>query len=593
MKFPYGICDFYKIITQGYFFIDRTDRIPLIEKAGQHLLFLRPRRFGKSLLLSILENYYDVAKAKEFERLFSHLSIGKNPTPDHNRYLIMNWDFSAVNPQGTPDQIQQSLHNHLNGCIEHFIVRYRDILDYHIVLDENDAMRSFQSVLSAVESSPWKLYLLIDEYDNFANEVMMGQHPESRKRYESLLYGEGALKTVFKVVKYATKGMGLDRAFITGVSPVVMSDVTSGHNIAENICMEEEFNDLCGFRESEIAETLEQIRTDCDLPKENTAEALEMMRKFYNGYCFSYENPQYVYNPTLALYFMKAFRKKCRYPEEMLDENLAMDRGKIAYISKLPNGGDVIRDALNEADLPDIQRLARRFGVADMLQESKDRTFMISLLWYFGMLTFGGRKATGKLAMKIPNLLVRGLYIEKLREAALPEGKQDEALHIAETFYHRGDMAQLCEFIEQGYFRAFDKRDYRWSNELTVKTLFLTLLFNDLYYITDSETDLEREYADFTMILRPDMRKYELLNFLIEFKYVSLKESELGGEEIRKKSSSELKMLPPVQKKMAEAKSKLEKYRKILSESYGEVLRLRVFSVTAIGFEKLVWEELG
>lgn len=128
MKFPYGICDFYKIITQGYFFIDRTDRIPLIEKAGQHLLFLRPRRFGKSLLLSMLENYYDVAKAGEFERLFGHLAIGKNPTPDHNRYLIMNWDFSAVNPQGTPEQVQQSLHNHINGCIEHFIVRYRNIL---------------------------------------------------------------------------------------------------------------------------------------------------------------------------------------------------------------------------------------------------------------------------------------------------------------------------------------------------------------------------------------------------------------------------------------------------------------------------------
>ncbi|MGE0087714.1 MAG: PD-(D/E)XK nuclease domain-containing protein [Desulfococcaceae bacterium] len=170
--------------------------------------------------------------------------------------------------------------------------------------------------------------------------------------------------------------------------------------------------------------------------------------------------------------------------------------------------------------------------------------------------------------------------------------KRDEALHVAEVFYHSGDMGHLCDFIEQGYFRAFDNRDYRWSNELTVKTVFLTLLFNDLYYITDSETALEREYADFTMILRPDMRKYELLDFLIEFKYVSLKESELGGEEIRKKSSSELKMLPPVKKKMAEAKSKLEKYRKILSESYGDVLRLRVFSVTAIGFEKLLWEEL-
>ena len=206
MKFPYGISDFYKIITEEYFYIDRMDRLPLLEEAGSTLLFLRPRRYGKSLLLSLLENYYDVAKAADFDRLFGKLAIGRNPTPLHNRYLVMRWDFSDVAPHHNVDQMQQNLFDHINDRIKLFAQRYADLFKTEIEISDRNAMISFRSALRAVETTPYKLYLLIDEYDNFANEVLMGGRPQSRERYEGLVFSEGDFKSVFKSVKAGGAG---------------------------------------------------------------------------------------------------------------------------------------------------------------------------------------------------------------------------------------------------------------------------------------------------------------------------------------------------------------------------------------------------
>ncbi|MCP4107949.1 MAG: AAA family ATPase [Desulfobacteraceae bacterium] len=591
MKFPYGICDFYDIVTSGYFYVDRTGRIPAIEDAGKHLLFLRPRRFGKSLLLSMLENYYDVAKADEFETLFGHLAVGKNPTGQCSKYFVMNWDFSAVSPQGDSEQIRIFLHNHINGCLEIFLARYRNILDYDIQLND-DALRSFQSVLAAVQASPYKLYLLIDEYDNFANEIMMGGQPDSQQRYQNVLYGEGALKTVFKAVKSATKGLGLDRAFITGVSPVVLSDITSGHNIAENISLFSVFSDLCGFRETDISDALDRVIKDCRIPEDKTKEALHMMRAFYNGYGFGYQVSEFIYNPTLVLYFLKAFQRDCQYPRRILDTNLAMDKNKINYISRLPHGEQVILNALEDTQVS-IAELADRFGVEDMLSPSKDTTFMASLLYYFGVLTLTDRRTElGELILKIPNLVIRKLYAENFRETLLPDFQDKEDVReVARTFYSSGNIRPLCDFMERRYFRVLDNRDYRWANELTIKTAFLTLLFNDTFYIMDSEPALERKYADMIMIVRPDMRQYKLLDFLIEFKYVNLKKNNLSSDKVRKMSEKELSSLSLVKEKMAESEAKLKEYRLLLDKMYGDVLRLKVFSVVAVGFERIVWKE--
>ena len=241
-----------------------------------------------------------------------------------------------------------------------------------IRIDDRDALSSFRSLLDAIQQTSHPLYLLIDEYDNFANELMMGHRSAEDSRYQALLSGEGCMKALFKTVKAAAGGRGLGKVFITGVSPVAMSDLTSAYNVAENIYLLPQFNALCGFREAEIAAVLSEIAKECDLPQSDADEALSMTRTFYNGYRFSRNTEEQVYNPTLALYFLKVFRRDCRYPDEILDSNLAMDRGKMHYISRLPEGRQLILDALTEAEPVHVPRLSDRFGVEDMLHAPKD-----------------------------------------------------------------------------------------------------------------------------------------------------------------------------------------------------------------------------
>jgi hypothetical protein len=264
-----------------------------------------------------------VAKASEFEKLFGELAIGKNPTLKHNQYFVMKWDFSMIEPQDDVKGFRKSLHDHLNNQIKDFAERYQDYFSYTIEIDEENAISSFESTLTAVQGSDYQIYLLIDEYDNFANEVMMGRGEINPARYKALLSADSSLKTFFRAVKFASSGQGLERVFITGVSPVLMSDITSAYNVAENIYLEPAFNDLCGFRESELASVVNQIVTECQLAPEKGQVALNLMQTFYNGYCFSERVNELIYNPTLALYFLKHFQQHCQFPRQMLDDNLA------------------------------------------------------------------------------------------------------------------------------------------------------------------------------------------------------------------------------------------------------------------------------
>jgi hypothetical protein len=541
----------------------------------------------------MLENYYDVAKADRFEALFGRLAIGKNPTPLHNRFFVLKWDFSALNPQGEVEQIQQRLYWYINASIEAFAEYYKEFLSGGIHIKPDDAHISFYSLLNAIKRTPYTLYLLIDEYDNFANELMMGGKQSDTERYKRLLYGEGALKALFKVIKSAASGLGLERVFITGVSPVVMSDITSGYNVAENISLDSEYNDLCGFWESEVHSTLSQIAKECEFPLHEVDKGLAMMRTFYNGYCFSYEKKPLVYNPTLTLYFMKSFQKHCKYPQDMLDANLAMDKGKLRYIAQLPQGDQLILQALAEHEPVTIPVLEKRFGVEDMMYMSKDNIFLASLLYYYGVLTMSGQTEFGDTILTIPNLVIRKLYAEQIKEMLLPEiSFRNNATEAAKALYQHGNIEPLCGFIEKHCFKVFSNRDYRWSNELTVKTVFLTLLYNDTFYIMDSETTLERSYADLTMILRPDTRRFKLLDIVIEFKYVSLPDAGLTGQQAQSLTVDELKAIPSIKGKLSEAQASLTRYRDILADKYNEAYRLHCYTVVAVGFDRLVWEEL-
>ncbi|MEY6433540.1 AAA family ATPase [Thioalkalicoccus limnaeus] len=590
MKFPYGLSDFGTLIGEGYWYQDRSDRLAAIEEAGRQLIFLRPRRFGKSLLLSMLEHYYDLNRAGQFQALFGGLAVGRKPTPLRNAYFVMKWDFSLVPAHGEIADIEAALHQHLNDCVSDFAQRYCDRLPGPIAIQEGNALSSWRAVLTAVSQTPHKLYLLIDEYDNFANEVLMADRDGGRERYQTLLYGEGLLKTVFKAVKAAAGGMGLDRVFITGVSPVVLSDMTSGYNVGKNIYLEADFNDLCGFTEAEVGAALAQLAVEGG--GWSAAEALATMRTFYNGYCFSEDAAETLYNPTLSLYFLDALRRRGRYPRQMLDENLAMDRGKLIYIAGLPHGEALLIAALSGDDRVVIPQLAGRFGVADVLAAVKDEPFMASLLYFFGVLTLAGLTSFNECVLRIPNLVARGLYVERLRERWLPPTGLDRALAPAiRRLGQQGDLAPLADLIEQGYFRVLSNRDYRWTNELLVKFAFLTLLFDDRLYMVVSELETDRGYADLALIVRPDMRRFEALDLLLEFKYLGLKESGLTGEQVRNQSREALAARPEVAAKLDEAAAQAADYGATLRKRHG-LKELRAFAVVALGVERLVWRAL-
>ena len=592
IKFPYGNSDFRSIRREGFLYLDRTRHIPQLEDAGKQLLFLRPRRFGKSLLLSTLANYYDINRTDEFEALFGDLAIGQNPTDEHNQYLILRWDFSVVSPLGEVQSIIRSLFDHINRSIIEFRERYQAFLVSPIDVVAHNAIDSLESLLGVVQRSGHQTYLLIDEYDNFANEVLMQNHSDEA-RYKALLQGEGILKTLFKTIKASASEGKIGRVFITGVSPVVMSDMTSGYNVATNIYLDVEFNTLCGITSTELAGLVNGIATGCQ-QGETATTTLETLRAFYNGYRFCTDITQErVYNPTLCFYYLRHWQRTCHAPDEILDANLAMDAGKIAYIANLPNGEAIIRQIMDEDNPLLLTSLENRFGIESLRELQSSERFMVSLLYYFGVLTLTGRGMLGELAFGVPNLVIRALYVEELRKRALPDVRDsDKVIHLARGFYQTANLQPLIDFMESKYFAVFNNRDYRWSNELTVKTAFLTLLFNDTYYVMDSESALQRRYSDLTLIVRSNMRQYALLDMVLEFKYLALADLGFTGEQLRQQNRETLQALPAVQTAMQEALQQLRHYRQILTDKYQEPQRLRCIAVVALGFERVVWELL-
>lgn len=591
MKFPYGIADFRKIRLESYFYCDRTDKIPLLE-ALSNQLFIRPRRFGKSLLLSMLDNYYDILRKDEFDQLFGDLAIGAAPTPLRNTYLILRFDFSCVDAGGDAEAMKQSLYGHINSCIDGFRTKYRDFDLSGITIYEDNALRSIHSLVNAVACTNHQVYLFIDEYDNFANEVMMSAQTED-DRYAALVHEAGPLKTLFKALKASSSSSVIDRMLLTGVSPVVLSDITSGYNIAADIYLEPEFNDLCGFREEELSRAVAEIVRQCEYGTEKAQEAMDTARTWYNGYMFTPAESRRVYNPTLSLYFLQQFQKTCSFPRNMLDANLAADEAKLAYIAQLPQGRQLLMDLARQEHEVLIPDVSKRFGIREMLSDtSKDQAFLISFLYYFGVLTIDGESDDLNLILRVPNLVARGMYVDRIRRMLLPEpDERDQGRAAAHLVYQKGDMLPLCDFMEQHYFRVFHNRDYRWANELTIKTAFLTLLYNDLIYIMDSEPELERRYADLCMIIRPDKRHGKIFDILIEFKFVPLHKAGLTGEEAKKLSPDALRALPSMKQELLDAMEQVQKYGDILERKYGN-LRLQRFAVVSLGFERLLFEKV-
>jgi Predicted AAA-ATPase len=606
MKIPYGVADFQTLRTEGYLYVDRSDRIAVVEELGKSLLFLRPRRFGKSLWLSTLACYYDLRLAGEHRDLFGDLAIGLRPTPLAHRYFVLRWDFSEIDPDPSPraaragmisrsQRLAREIHAYLNTSIETFLIDYQEHLPA-LRLGE-DALHNLDLLLANIRRTPYRLYLLIDEYDNFANEVLTA----GRGSYEELVHSDGPFKYLFKWVKAAIGRKGVDRLFITGVSPLVMSDVTSGMNIARNVYLKPVLADLCGFTDAEVDELLAAVLVERGDRELDASDTKRMMREWYNGYRFALGVAEKVYNPTLVFYFLLHLLEEGSFPDQMLDSNLAADEGKLEFLAGLAAGGEVagledpgqvaVVDLIRKEEPLEIRQLLDRFTLKDLLERSaQDTSFLGSYLFYFGMLTLRMRKTEAKtVELEVPNEVMHGLFVERLRKILIPLGASRSAADaLLFAFLRSGDLEPLLDFIEARLFPTFSNRDAVRADELTVKTVFLTLLWNDVSYITHSEPELDHRYADLCLLRRPDARASSLWDLLFEFKRLSLKELGMSGEEVKSTPRAELIELPKVRETLDQAEKQLAAYRAALGRGRGETLKLRAFAVVALGFERLV-----
>ncbi len=589
-KLPYAIANFLTIRGEDYLYVDRTSHIRTLENmSGRSFLFVRPRRFGKSLWLNVLSRYYDLALADRFETLFGDLDIGRNPTPLRNRYFVMTWNFSRVDPWGTVDEIAERMNGTFNNTIEKFLAYYSEHLPCSVKV-RGQAIDTLDNLLTAVAKASGRLFLLIDEYDNFANEVMA----TDEAAYRGLVRKEGPLKTLYKGLKDLMENSVLDRLFVTGVSPVVMSDITSGANIFKNLYLRKEFNTLCGFTQAEMTGMLTDITKACGLSASSAKEAEEMMNLWYNGSRFSADSDVRVYNPTLALYFLDHFMETCEYPSQMLDSNLAADEGKLEYLGRVVSGRQAVINLLQRDEPMVVDALADRFTLSAMLDRSaQDNKFLASYLYYFGMLTVMGRDARGRVCLTPPNLVTRKLYSDQILRFLLPLGaERNEAAEAVDRLIGHGELRPLLEFVERRIFVVFSNRDYRWMNEFAVKMAFTTLLFNDASYALFSEPELSRGHADLCLIIRPDARQYQLFDMLFEFKYVSLKALKLSGERVRGMAEGELLEKSPVREAFTDAASQIRRYVGVLREKFGRKLKLKAYIVVSVGFDRLLGEEM-
>ncbi len=617
MKIPYGVADFYSLQTEGNVYVDRTDRIAVIEELGKSQLFLRPRRFGKSLWLSTLACYYDLALEGEHERLFGDLAVGRQPTPLAHRYFVLRWDFSEIDPDppprgvnvgvsSRPQRLANTIHGYLLGSIKGLLSDYEGLLPRPVEI-EDDAFRTFDNLLTVIRQTPYRLYLLIDEYDNFANEVLTAD----RSVYEELVHSDSPFKYLFKWVKAAMGRKGIDRLFITGVSPMVMSDVTSGMNVARNVYLKPALADLCGFTDAEVDELLAAVLRERGISRSPTGggelctdEIRRMMREWYNGYRFALGIPGRVYNPPLVFYFLLNLLEEGTSPRQMLDANLAADQGKLEFLAEVAAGegaegsesGAVPQtnmiDLIRRDKPLEILQLFDRFTLKDLLERSaQDTNFLGSYLYYFGMLTLRKEETEEQtVELEVPNEVMHGLYVERIRRILMPLGASRSAADaLLFAFLRDGNLEPLLDFIEATLFPTFSNRDAVWANELTVKTVFLTLLWNDVSYITHSEPELDHRYADLCLLRRPDARASSLWDLLFEFKRLSLKELGMSGKDVKATPRAELMKLPLVKEALNQAGSQIAAYRAALERSQGDTLKLRRFAVVALGFERLVF----
>lgn len=541
---PYGISDFPRIMRKNYYYVDKTRFIEMIERQPSYLFLIRPRRFGKSLFLAMLETYYSIDYAEQFEELFGGLYIGQHPTEEHNKYLVLRFNFSEVSSK--LENLERSFSEYCCSVMIRFVKKYEHLLGSEI-WDELNANETTPGLLLstlgryASDKGNIRIYLMVDEYDNFTNTLLSAYGTE---RYEQATHGEGFIRGFFNIIKATTSGpdSAVERLFITGVSPITMDDVTSGFNIGTNISMQPQFNSIIGFSEEEVREMIAYYKSEGALPEEVTVDGLvQTMKPWYDNYCFSEDClEECMFNSDMALYFLNNYLQLGKAPKMMVDTNIRTDYNKLRHLVQIDKtfgaNASVIQQIITEGSI--VANIATAFSAKDM---TKTENFK-SLLFYFGMLSIQGVDF-GSTVLGIPNLTVREqLYtylIEAYREASMFDLDLTSFSGLVKEMAMRGHWEPVFRFFARELERQSTVREFI-DGEAHVKGFLLAYLGLTQGYIIQPEHESSKGYADFYMM--PDLlRQPEIAySYIVEVKYVRRDASQAEIAALREEAVQQL-----------------------------------------------------
>ena len=533
-RLPYGMMNFEDIRLENYYYVDKTAFIPMIEQADRFFFFTRPRRFGKSLTLNLLQHYYDVRAKDKFDTLFGDLYIGQHPTHDRNSYLVLKLNFSGI--IGELNNYRQGLDAHCQTMFDYFCDIYADYLPQGIKekLDEKDgAVEQLEYLYTECQKTNQKIYLFIDEYDHFTNAIL--SDAGSLHRYTDETHKEGYLRAFFNKVKAGTDSC-IKRCFITGVSPVTMDDLTSGFNIGTNYSLTPEFNAMMGFTEEEVREMLTYYSTNSPF-HHSVDELIEIIKPWYDNYCFAEEcyGGTTMYNSNMVLYFVKNYIQNGKAPRSMLEDNIRIDYEKLRMLirkdKEFAHDASIIQTLVSQGFI--TGELKKGFPAVNITNPDN----FVSLLYYFGMLTISGTHE-GKTKLTIPNMVVREqLYtylLNTYNDADLSFDSYEKS-ELASALAYRGDWQAYFGYIADCLKRYASQRD-KQKGEFFVHGFTLAMTAQNRFYRPISEQDTQDGYVD--IFLCPMLEIYSDMkhSYIVELKYAKYKDPETRVEELRREA---------------------------------------------------------
>ena len=538
-RIPYGMQNFEDVIERDCYYVDKTPFIEEIEDSNMYFFFIRPRRFGKSLTISMLENYYDINKKDKFDEIFGKLYIGENPTPEHNSYLIIHLNFAII--VGDLNDYKHGMDNYCRTQFNYFVDVYSHLLPEGTkegLNQQEDAVNQLNYLCTQSKKSGQKIYLFIDEYDHFTNQILA--HKEHEQRYRIQTHGEGYLRKFFDTIKGAA-GDTLARVFVTGVSPVTMDDLTSGFNIGTNYSLAPEFNEMTGFTEDEVRDMLGYYSSV--LPFNHSVdELIKVMKPWYDNYCFAEEEygKTTMYNSVMVLNFLdKYIRNNYDIPKNMVESNVRIDYDKVRMLIR--------HDKEFAHDASIIQQLVTQGFVTGKLVENfpaeriNDPDNFLSLLFYFGMVTIDG-DYKGATKFIIPNEVVRDqMYtylLDTYKENDLTYDRFNKGKLESQLAYD-GNYKAYFEFIADSLKRYSSQRD-KQKGEAFVHGFTLAMTSQNQFYRPISELDNDGGYADIFLSPLCDIYKDMVDSYIIELKYCKTNTADEQLQVLFKEASAQI-----------------------------------------------------